>query len=158
MDIVLAGVRELGISGVGPVARATFRVTGVGDAGLQIGDIVARDNANKSVSVSVATVTDVPGDSVVPRVSTLNPNYPNPFNPMTTISFDLATAGRVRISIFSIDGRLVKTLTDESFRAGRHERVWAGRDDRGRTVASGTYLYIMEGPGIRQTRRMLLIK
>ncbi len=158
VDITLAGVRERGIAGAGTVATATFQVVGTGPTGLQIGGIVARDAANQPVTVTTATVTDVGDDQVLPRVSTLNPNYPNPFNPMTTISFDLAGSGRVRIAIFSIDGRLVKTLVDESFAAGRHERVWDGKDGGGRTVASGTYLYIMEAPGIRQTRRMLLVK
>lgn len=158
VDIALAGVRERGISGVGTVARATFRVIGIGATGIRFGEVTARDKANQSVAVNGEPPSDDPGDIVLPRVSALNPNYPNPFNPMTTISFDLAKQGRVRISIFSIDGRLVKTLADETFIPGRHERVWQGRDNNGRAVASGTYLYMMEGPGIQQTRRMLLIK
>jgi len=158
VDIALAGVRERGISGVGTLARATFRVIGTGAPGLRFGDIAARDKANQNVVVNGEPTSDDPGDTVLPRVSALNPNYPNPFNPMTKISFDLATQGRVQISIFSIDGRLVKTLVDEPFSPGRHERVWQGRDNSGRTVASGTHLYRMEGPAIQQTRRMLLIK
>jgi hypothetical protein len=157
VDIALVGVRARGISGVGTVARATFRVVGTGKPGLKLGEITARDKANLSVEVNSDSGED-PGHSVLPVVSALNPNYPNPFNPMTTISFDLAAPGRVRISIFSIDGRLVRTLVDEPFIAGRHERVWQGRDDRGRAVASGTYLYRMVGPDVQKTRRMLLIK
>ena len=158
VDIALIGIRERGISGVGTVARAVFRVIETGAAGLQIGDMTARDKTNQSVEIGIDEASGTPGDIVLPMVSALNPNYPNPFNPMTTISFDLAEQGRVRISIFSIDGRLVKTLTDESLSPGRYERVWQGRDNGGRAVASGTYLYRMEGPGIQQTRRMLLIK
>jgi len=158
VDIALIGIRESGISGVGTVARAIFRVVESGPAGLRIGDVSARDKTNQSVEVSTDEASGTPGDIVLPMVSALNLNYPNPFNPMTTISFDLAVQGRVRISIFSIDGRLVKTLTDESLSPGRYERVWKGRDNGGRAVASGTYLYRMEGPGIQQTRRMLLIK
>jgi hypothetical protein len=97
-------------------------------------------------------------DAATPRVFALNGNYPNPFNPMTNIAFDLAASGRVRIDIFSIDGRRVRTLVDEVMPAGRHRAVWDGRDRAGRQSASGTYLYIMEGPGIKATRRMLLVK
>jgi hypothetical protein len=158
VDIALVGVRERGISGSGTLARATFRVTGTGATGLGFGDIAARDKANQEVVVNGAPNSDDPGDTVLPRVSVLNPNYPNPFNPMTKISFDLATQGRVRISIFSVDGRLVKTLVDAPFGPGRYERVWQGKDNNGRAVSSGTYLYRMVGPGIQQTRRMLLIK
>ncbi len=77
---------------------------------------------------------------------------------MTTLSFDLAKAGQVRVRIYSVDGRLVRTLVDDNMVAGRHEKVWQGRDDNGRAVASGTYLYRMDGPGIQATRRMLLVK
>jgi len=154
-DVALVGRRSRGIAGTGPVARAVFRVVGEGAANLQLNDPTARDRNNKAVLINA----EPPAEEIVrPRVSALNPNYPNPFNPSTTISFDLATPGRVRISIFALDGRLVKTLVDGIYTPGRHEQVWSGRDNNDRPVASGTYLYRMEAPGINQNRRMLLVK
>jgi regulation of enolase protein 1 (concanavalin A-like superfamily) len=157
IDIGLIGVRESGISGAGVVATATFRVIGTGVPGLQIAAIDARSNVNGNVPVGTDTVSGV-GDVGLPQVSALYAAYPNPFNPMTTISFDLARPGHVRVSIFGVDGRLVRTLVDDNFVAGRHDQVWTGRDDAGRAVASGVYFYRMVGPGIEQTQRMLLVK
>ncbi|MEN8006773.1 MAG: cohesin domain-containing protein, partial [Candidatus Krumholzibacteriota bacterium] len=158
VDVCLAGVRESGISGVGTIASVTFQVLAAGNTQLQIADVDARGQDNSSVPVTTTAATPVGDDGDLPTVSALHLNYPNPFNPMTTISFDLAVPGRVRIDIYSIDGRRIRTLVDSPYTAGRHSEVWNGRDQSGRAVASGTYLYTMEGPAIRQTRRMLLIK
>lgn len=157
-DLCLAGVRAAGISGIGTVVSVTFQVVGDGLPQIQMMAIDARDKNNDQVTVSTSAASPVGGGTELPVVSTLHPNYPNPFNPMTTISFDLAVAGPVRIDIYGIDGRRVRSLVDGRYSAGRHAEVWDGRDAGGRTVASGTYLYIMEAPGIKQTRRMLLIK
>ena len=140
------------------MATVTFRVLSPGMPGIQLTTIDARDRDNSEVSVTTTATSGVDGNDAVPAVSALHDNYPNPFNPMTTIAFDLATAGRVRISIYSVDGRRVRSLVDESLAAGRHSAVWDGKDQNGRASASGTYLFTMEGPGIKQTRRMLLIK
>ncbi len=158
VDVCLAGIRESGISGVGEIASVTFQVLATGDPGIQLADIDARDQTNNPVPVTTTAASPVGDGGNLPVVSVLHPNYPNPFNPMTTIAFDLAVSGRVRIDIFSIDGRRIRTLVDGIYDVGRHSEVWNGRDQTGRSVASGTYLFIMEGPRIKQARRMLLIK
>lgn len=89
----------------------------------------------------------------------LGQNSPNPFNPRTTIGFSLATAGRVNLRIFDLDGRAVRTLiADESLAARRHTRDWDGRDDGGRQVAAGVYFYRLETGERVATRRMTLVK
>jgi hypothetical protein len=94
----------------------------------------------------------------IPSRFDLKQNYPNPFNPMTTIRFDLPGDRQVRIEVYGIDGRRVTTLVDRALPAGRHEVTWTGRDETGRPVASGTYLYrIAAGENI-ETRRMTLVK
>lgn len=100
------------------------------------------------------------------RSYALAQNYPNPFNPETKISFSLprATAGEVRLSIFSETGQLVRTLANRKMPAGRHEVRWNGRNQEGRTVAAGVYLYRLivtseNGEIIfSQTNRMTLLK
>ncbi|MDZ4181942.1 MAG: immune inhibitor A, partial [Candidatus Cloacimonadaceae bacterium] len=62
-------------------------------------------------------------------VTSLRGNYPNPFNPTTTISFDLAKAGKVKVSIYNIKGQMVKTLANDDFAVGRHSLVWDGKDN-----------------------------
>ena len=85
-------------------------------------------------------------------------NYPNPFNPQTTISFSLQRDEHVRLDVYSLDGRLVRTLVDGPVSAGPHNEVWNGRDDRGFNVASGAYLYRMTAGTQVEIRRMVLLK
>lgn len=92
------------------------------------------------------------------RAFELQQNQPNPFNPVTQISFRLHQAGPARLRIFSIDGRLVRTLLDGSLAAGEQMTAWDGRDDGGRALPSGLYLYAFEAEGQRETRKMLMTK
>lgn len=97
-----------------------------------------------------------------PRALGLSQNFPNPFNPATTIAFDIPQKGNTRypvtLSIFDIRGRTVRILLDESLPAGRHRVVWNGRDGFGRPVSSGVYLYRLVVDTSRFTRKMLLLR
>lgn len=88
----------------------------------------------------------------------LAPNTPNPFNPTTTIRFELAQAGRASLRVYSAQGRLVRTLVDEPLRAGAYQVRWDGRDGAGRGVASGIYYYELNEGARSLTRRMSLLK
>jgi hypothetical protein len=94
----------------------------------------------------------------VPARYSLSDNYPNPFNPSTTIKFTMPTSGRVKLSIFDLQGRLVSTLVDEEYPVGRHEVIWKGRDNSSRSVSSGTYFYRITTKGFVETKKMLLLK
>lgn len=72
------------------------------------------------------------------------PNYPNPFNPQTTIAFSLAAAGPARLSIYDVAGRRVQTLVAGVLPAGSQTVEWDGSDTTGRSAASGTYIYRLE--------------
>ncbi len=85
-------------------------------------------------------------------------NSPNPFNPETEIAFSLPEASDVSIVIYNMLGQKVRTLVDDKMDAGNHVRVWNGKDDNGRSVGSGIYLYRMKADGFQQTKRMLLLK
>jgi len=92
-------------------------------------------------------------------IARLQQNSPNPFNPRTTISYFLPEASQVRLSIYNLGGQLVRLLyRGESKIAGQHSVVWTGRNDRGRAVPSGVYLYRLEAGDFVQTRRMTLLK
>jgi len=106
---------------------------------------------------SLATGAD--GDmSVVPLVTALKNNYPNPFNPTTTIAFDLARDGMVSIEVFNIKGQKVRTLTSEEYKVGSHRVMWNGDDSAGHSVGSGVYFYRMTTGGYSKTQKMLLLK
>ncbi|MCH7548923.1 MAG: T9SS type A sorting domain-containing protein [Candidatus Krumholzibacteriota bacterium] len=97
-------------------------------------------------------------DTGTPLPNALYANYPNPFNPTTTIRFDMQTAATVKLSVYNIQGALVRTLVVGERGAGIHEEVWDGRDNGGRLVASGVYFYRLEMSGFVRTRKMLLVK
>jgi len=97
-------------------------------------------------------------ETVVSTKSRLLGNYPNPFNPVTTISFELSTAGNVRIEIFNIRGQKIRTITDKNYSEGSHKALWNGDDDTGRSVASGIYFYQMQTDSIVSSKKMVLMK
>ena len=89
---------------------------------------------------------------------TLHPNVPNPFNPQTSLRYELSEASEVRIVAYSLTGQKVRTLVNQQMPAGSHQVVWDGRDDRGRDAASGTYLIRMQVPQFAQTQKVSLIR
>ena len=99
-----------------------------------------------------------PVPNAVPTVLRLYPCQPNPFNPRTTIKYDLPEAGPVRLAVFDLAGRLVRTLVDESMPQGSHEAAWDGRDATGKEVGSGTYLARLEFGGKVEVVRMGLVR
>ncbi len=88
----------------------------------------------------------------------MDPNYPNPFNPATTIRYALPEASDVRLTIYNVLGQQVRALVQGHQEAGYYRVTWDGRDDNGRVVSSGVYLYRFVSSGLVETRRMLLLK
>ena len=98
-------------------------------------------------------------DGNVPEIIAITmSNYPNPFNPETTIAFLLPVESIVSIDIYNIRGQKVKTLVNDLFESGQHEVVWNGLDDNGRNMASGLYFYRLRSGETTLTRRMVLLK
>jgi hypothetical protein len=88
----------------------------------------------------------------------LDQNAPNPFNPSTSISFVLPDAVRVRVDVFDVGGRRVRTLLNGAMISGRHSVRWDGTNDAGMQVASGTYFYRLTAGKRVISRKMLLLK
>jgi hypothetical protein len=95
---------------------------------------------------------------VAPKEMALHANYPNPFNPATTIQYALPQAMRVRLVIYDVSGRLVRKLVDGVEDAGDRRVSWDGRDERGSAVGSGVYVYRLEAGGTTLARKMSLLK
>jgi hypothetical protein len=102
--------------------------------------------------------TDTGNALVVPAVSCLTGNYPNPFNPETTITYNLAKDGPVEISVYNSKGQKVCTLVDAHITTGKHSVVWHGQDASGKTVASGIYFYRMKTDTTQDIHKMILMK
>jgi hypothetical protein len=107
-------------------------------------------------AIGAGSVTAVK-DPLAPTF-TLHQNWPNPFNPATTITFDLEDDVRVSLRIYDLAGHAVRSLVDGPSARGPHRVAWDGRDDNGRSVASGVYFCKMTAGSFQQVRRMVLIK
>lgn len=94
----------------------------------------------------------------LPERTSLNANYPNPFNAYTQISFSLADPGQVTLEIFNINGRKVKTLIDDVIEAGEHSATWRGHNESGDVAASGAYFYRLKTENENIVRKMVLLK
>ncbi len=105
------------------------------------------------------TTTDVDEDlPQVPNAFALYQNSPNPFNPVTTIRFDLPRAEHVRLVVYNVKGELVATLADQNMDAGRKEITWDAKDSAGRTATSGVYFYRLVAGEFVETRKMILLR
>ena len=111
---------------------------------------------NSVISSYVAIDDPLETPSVVPEISG---NYPNPFNPSTTIAFALPAGGEVSLSVFNLKGQLVRTILNEAeLEAGKHTAIWDGTDSTGRIVSSGVYFCALKTAGKTVSRKMLLTK
>jgi hypothetical protein len=145
--IAMAGATPLS---EGQAATLTLRWL-TDDAQMTLtGPYVVNENAAKVLKgVDVGTV---------PETFELGDNYPNPFNPATTITYQLPEQTRVKLVIYNALGQKVRTLVDADQNAGRYKVRWDSRNDGGARVASGTYLYRIEADGFVQTKTLILVK
>lgn len=113
---------------------------------------------NQSYPYYNITLSSKDMENVVPIELALNQNFPNPFNPSTTISYQLPASGDVRLEIYNLRGQLVNTLINAKQDSGYHSITWNGTDSNNHGVASGVYFYRLCSAGKNVTRKMLLMK
>jgi len=94
----------------------------------------------------------------VPLAYKLNQNFPNPFNPETRIYFEIPENNNVTIIVYNMLGQMVRTVTKEEFKAGRHVVNWDGRDDTGNLVSTGVYIYRIKAGNFIACKKMMLMK
>jgi len=131
--------------------------------GLAAGDyganITVAHSAGDDVVIPVLLHVDDSTDTVIAAAGVrLYGNHPNPFNPQTTIDFELPRAERVELAVFDVNGRRLVTLVDGLLPAGRHSIVWRGRDQQGRVLASGPYFCRLTAGTTIRCDRMSLVK
>ncbi len=118
----------------------------------------SRPAANFAVKLAY-TPSGVTGkDKEVPAKFALHANYPNPFNPSTSVSYDIPTRSLVELTIYNLLGEKVADLVNGEQGPGSYSATWDGRNQRGETVASGMYIYRLKAGDFLQTRKMLLLK
>ena len=97
-------------------------------------------------------------NDVVPQVFALHQNHPNPFNPFTTLKYDLPEDALVNITIYDMMGRIVKTMVNSQQNAGFKSVQWNATNDAGSPVSAGLYLYMIQAGEFRKTKKMVLLK
>ncbi len=142
----------------------TFDAGGLADAHYY-GRLLLRTNdpATPALIVPVELAvqprhTAGPGTKTVPARYALHNNRPNPFNPSTTIAYDLPRPSRVTVTIYDVRGREVRTLVSGALPAGEHRVEWDGRDAQRQPAASGVYFCRLTAEGFVQTKKMVLLK
>nr|MEE4269705.1 C25 family cysteine peptidase [Candidatus Krumholzibacteria bacterium] len=127
--------------------------------GLHQANLVVSTNGGAPFTVPLnLTVTGPSAVGDLPSTLTLLGNYPNPFNPQTMISFSLPADQDLSLGVYSVRGRLVRSLLQGRQAAGVHRVLWNGQDSRGQAVASGVYFYRLETGGQVLTGKMMLTK
>ncbi len=126
-------------------------------------EVTSNDPVNTIVSViCTLTVSGIVGiddiASNIPTAFALDQNFPNPFNPSTEISFALPRSGEVKLTVFDLLGRQVKTLVSGELNAGYQTVTWDGSGSSGKPVASGVYFYSIEAGDFQMTRKMIMLK
>jgi hypothetical protein len=122
------------------------------------GDGIASNYASLSVEFFPEYVTGAEDKDNIPMAIELEQNYPNPFKPFTTIGFNLPEEAQVSVSIYDIEGKLVKSLVNETFSEGYNQTMWDGTDANGNSVASGVYFYRLRAGQQVLTKKMTLLK
>ena len=147
------------VSGGGNVVRFVFRVLHEFEdiARFEIADGLVFDPSQLQNPAVVAGVLELQS---TPREFALHQNFPNPFNPDTTIKYDLAESADVTLQIYNVLGQVVRTLVaSEAQNAGRYQIRWNGMDDRGVPVSSGVYFFHISADGkFNDVRKLMLLK
>ncbi len=102
--------------------------------------------------------TDIEGETVLPLVTALAGNYPNPFNPETVISYSVKNSTPVVLDIYNTRGQRIKTLVNETKASGNYTVKWDGTDENGQKVSSGVYFYKMNAGKYSSSKKMILMK
>jgi predicted aspartyl protease len=155
VDAAILGIGAHGLIGEGALATVQFRVIGAGDPGLGIERVIGRDASNHNVNVEIGSPVTLktPID-----VTLLGPAIPNPTHGSVVFSYTLAHRGPVDLSVYSVDGRRLKSLVSTVQESGQYQLKWNGTDERGNVIRSGVYYVRLEAAGIRQSRVITLLR
>jgi hypothetical protein len=146
---------EVPLKASGEIARLVLKPSGDIAATVRIKSIDIRNLDNNKKEIVVTEEVEAP---FVPKAAALMQNFPNPFNPSTTLAFDVAQAGNVTIQVYDVSGRLVVTLLNAHKEIGRHRVEWNGKNASGSLVPSGIYFYRMRAAGFEVTKKMILVR
>jgi hypothetical protein len=148
---------------------STINFSWIGKESILLAEIESmddEDNPNFTQAQYIQVTSSLTGpnalvedeQTILPGDLTLHANYPNPFNPSTTIRFDVPQAGNVELVIFDLNGRRIATLVEGTVAAGNHQISWNGLSASGAEVASGVYIYRLNHMGSVLSRKLTLLR
>ncbi len=160
-QIIIGGFDPIPATGSGILLKVVFQTSETsGNGTLQLtgflNDLVGASTRDGLVTTVESTTLVVAAE--LPEAFSLEQNYPNPFNPMTTITYRLPQRSQVKLTIFNVIGRTVRTLVQKELAAGEYSAVWDGRNEAGRSVTGGLYFYRLEADSFQKVAKMLLVK
>jgi hypothetical protein len=126
--------------------------------GASLNDMLAASEAMKAKYASLFVSVEKGPDAALPGVFTLLPNFPNPFNPSTTIRYELQEKTDVHLAVYNLQGQQIQILTAGSQSAGSHQAMWNGRDENGRDMAAGVYICQLRANDRIQQTKMILVR
>lgn len=127
--------------------------------GIEFMDMIVPEGVTWSTDTGVfLNEEDVSAVGDTPRPAHLKGNFPNPFNPSTTISCFLPESTNVALSVFDLSGKLIRVLDRGRKDEGLHTKEWNGLDDSGQTLPSGIYICTLESGNTRESRKMMLVR
>ena len=144
-----------------------FKVYSFEDADLPVAQVLyyflkqidLDGSSSRSEVIEVPVASTVTAAQALPRANALHQNFPNPFNPETTIGFELSEEAVVTLTIYDMAGQVVRELAvDKAMAAGHYESIWDGRDHHGARVGSGLYFYRLETGDFTSVKKMVLLK
>jgi photosystem II stability/assembly factor-like uncharacterized protein len=152
-----------GVTGSGQQTNEFIQIDTGTAAGTLIGPMGTTSVSAMTMRVDSVVLGVIPDSrSGIPATFVLEQNYPNPFNPSTEIRYGLPRASRVTLTVYNILGQEIVRLVDEVKDAGYHTAIWTGKDEHGRNVSSGVYLFKLEAAStlsdFTSIRKMILLK
>ena len=130
-----------------------------GESDIQLVNMIIAGEHGENITGNFSIpVSSVSFENTLPLKTELSKNYPNPFNPSTTIPYELKEEGLVSMVVYDLNGAEVKTLVSENVSAGSYQAVWNGLNNTGQNVASGRYIVKMSSSGFSDTITMTLLK
>ncbi|MCB5231360.1 MAG: FG-GAP-like repeat-containing protein, partial [Candidatus Cloacimonas sp.] len=112
-------------------------------------------SVEQEFSIEEDSAVEIPGS---PFITELIGNYPNPFNPSTTVQFSLKNEEKVEVAVYNIAGQKIRTILNDTLESGKHTISWNGKTDNNKEVGSGIYFYKLTTQEKTQTKKMLLLK
>ena len=135
--------------------NVTFTPIGSGDYFVEVFFVDGCPTSSEPYTFEFLTTSK---SKLIPDQFFLHQNYPNPFNPITSISYYLAQNGMVNLTIFDMNGKIIKSLVNEFQNVGNYSLTWDGVNFAGEKVSAGLYLYVLQVGNTKQTKKMSFIK